>query len=102
MVWFIIAGFVALFVAGIALIAYLADGWSWPVAALFIPLIVLTWVLSLFAYNRALDYQTGKCAQWGTVTGYQTKYVNVGYGDWTCYGKTDAEWLPIDQIRQVN
>jgi hypothetical protein len=101
MVWLIILGFIALIAAGIALANQLDYSREWLQAVLFIPLIIAFWLLSLFAYNRALDYQTGKCAKWSIETGYETKYRNIGYGDWECYGLTNGKWLPIERIRGI-
>ena len=101
MVWLIILGFIALIVAAIALANQVDYSRSGLQALLFIPLAIAVWLLSLFAYNRALDYQTGKCAKWSVETGYQTKYRNIGYGDWQCYGLTNGKWLPIERIRGI-
>lgn len=101
MVWLIIIGFIALFALSIWVIAE----WDYRRTPAFllwlIPIAVTIWALSVFAYNRALEYQTNKCANWSIETGYKTKYVNVGYGDWNCYGQVADKWLPIERIRGI-
>lgn len=101
MVWFIILGFISLVFGAIALANQVDYSRDWRQALLFIPIAFACWLLALFAYNRALDYQTGKCAKWSVETGYQTKYKNIGYGDWQCYGLTNGKWLPIERIRGI-
>lgn len=101
MVWLIILGFICLITAGIWLAAHIDYTREARYALLYIPLIVAAWLLGLYAYNRALDYQAGKCATWATTTNYKTKYVNIGYGDWACYGLVEGKWLPIERIRGV-
>lgn len=101
MMWLIILGFIALFV----ITAFVIDGidysreYVW--ALLFIPIGLAIWLLALFGYNRYLDYGEGKCSKWSQTTGYETKYVNIGYGDWDCYGLVDGKWIPIDRIRGI-
>ena len=100
MVFLIILGFIGLIVSAI----WLGNEWEYHqnwLGLLYIPWLVLAWLLCLFAYNRALDYQTTKCANWSLETGYQTKYKNIGYGDWQCYGMTNGKWLPIERIRGI-
>jgi len=99
MFWLIILGFIALIAALLALANQVEYSRSWLQAMLFIPIVLSIWLLSLFAYNRALDYQKGKCVKWSVETGYKTKYRNIGYGDWECYGLTQGKWLPIERIR---
>lgn len=101
MVWIIIIGFLALIAAAIALLNHIDYSRDWRQGLLFIPIVIAVWLLSLFAYNRALDYQIGKCAKWSAETGYETKYRNIGYGDWQCYGLTNGKWLPIERIRGI-
>jgi glucan phosphoethanolaminetransferase (alkaline phosphatase superfamily) len=101
MVWLIILAFIALLIAGIALANQVDYSREWKEALLFIPLIICVWLLCVFAYNRSLDYERGKCAKWSEQTGYETKYTNIGYGDWQCYGKTSGKWLPIERIRGI-
>lgn len=101
MVWLIILGFIGLIIGAVALADQVDYSREWWQALLFIPLAIITWLLILFAYNRALDYNAGKCAKWSETTGYQTKYKNIGYGDWQCYGLTNGKWLPIELIRGI-
>ena len=101
MVWLIILGFIGLIAAAIRLAIQVDYSRDFRHALLFIPIVLLAWLLSLFAYNRALDYQTGKCFKWSIETGYETKYRNIGYGDWECYGLTNGKWLPIERIRGI-
>jgi hypothetical protein len=101
MVWLIILGFVGLIGLAIRLANELDYSREWKKAFLFIPIVLLTWLLALFAYNRTLDYQTDKCFKWSVETGYETKYRNIGYGDWQCYGLTNGKWLPIERIRGI-
>lgn len=100
MMWLIILGFIALIVAAIWLGAEWQYRQDW-FGLLYIPWLILAWLLCLFTYNLNLDYQTNKCAQWSQTTGYETKYVNIGYGDWDCYGLLDDKWIPIDRIRGI-
>jgi Mn2+/Fe2+ NRAMP family transporter len=101
MVWFIILGFIGLFVMACVLAAQVDYSRDWRQALLFIPIVVCVWLLVLFAYNRGLDYRQNKCEKWSIETGYQTKFRNVGYGDWDCYGFTNGKWVPIERIRGV-
>jgi hypothetical protein len=102
MVWLIILGFIGLIIGAVALANQVNYSREWRQALLFIPLALITWLLILFAYNRALDYETSRCAKWSVETGYQTKYRNIGYGDWACYGMTNGKWLPIERIRGID
>lgn len=101
MFWLIVIGFIAL----LALAIRVFVEWDYRrtplVLLLLIPIAVAIWALSLFAYNRALYYNANKCAKWATETGYKTKYVNTGYGDWACYGQLADKWLPIERIRGI-
>ena len=100
MVWLIILGFIGLIVLAI----WLGLEWEYRenwLGLLYIPWLILAWLLCLLSYNRALDYQEGVCAKWSVETGYETKYRNVGYGDWACYGKTNGKWLPLERIRGI-
>ena len=101
MVWLIIIGFIALIVLTIALANQVNYSRDWRQALLFIPIILAIWLLSLYSYNSALNYETGKCIKWSVETGYETKYKNIGYGDWQCYGFTSGKWLPIERIRGI-
>lgn len=101
MMWLIILAFLALIVAAIWLTAYIDYTREARYALLYAPLIVAAWLLGLYAYNRVLDYQGGKCAKWSIETGYKTKFVNIGYGDWDCYGMVDGKWIPINRIRGI-
>ena len=101
MAWLIGLGLIAMIVACIwdgLHILYYKKYWLFLI---YIPIFLCFWLLVLFGYNRALDYQSGKCQKWSQETGYETKYVNIGYGDWNCYGKTKGKWLPIERIRGI-
>ena len=101
MVWLIILGFICLLILAICLANQVEYPRDWKQAILFIPIVLCVWLLALFAYNRSLNYETNKCAKWSITTGYESKYINIGYGDWACYGKTSDKWLPIENIRGI-
>jgi len=101
MVWLIIVGFIAIIVATVVLGIQIDYTNNNKLFWLYVPLALMFWLLVLFAYNKSLDYQANKCAKWSIETGYETKYKNVGYGDWNCYGKTNGKWLPIERIRGI-
>lgn len=101
MVFLIIIGFIALLAAAIWVINIFDYARQARYLLPLFAIAAITWLLALFAYNRALDYNENKCAKWAIETGYETKYVNIGYGDWACYGKVVDKWLPIERIRGI-
>lgn len=100
MIWFIILAFLVL----IGLAIWLGQQWDYHrnwLGIFYIPWLIVVWLLILFTYNRALDYQSSKCAKWSIETGYRTKYVNIGYDAWSCYGLVNSNWIPIENIRGI-
>jgi hypothetical protein len=101
MFWLILIVFIGLLAGGISVIAKWDYEREYRYLLPLIPILVAIWALGLYAYNRGLDYQVGKCAKWSVETNYETKYVNIGYADWACYGLVNNNWVPIERIRGI-
>lgn len=102
MVWILIFAWLCLIALTIALFVWSSyHSIVWPIIVCFVASF-FGWMLALESYNRALDYQRSKCENWGQSAMLETKYVNIGYGDWTCWAYVNDKWLPIERVRAFN
>lgn len=99
MVWFLILAWIGLIASTIAICVWYQ---SLPITvAVCLVAGLIAGCLAVFSYNRALEYQRSKCRGWGRSALLETKYVNIGYGDWACWAHVDGRWLPIERVRAI-